>query len=84
VAGFFDEGQSRTAARARRPQAAALLAQLADPCRGWDAIVVGEYERAFCGSQYAAMAPLFKHYGVQLWIPEADGSISRPSMTSTR
>jgi hypothetical protein len=35
--------------------------------------VIGEYERAFCGSQYAAMAPLFGHYGVQLWMPEAGG-----------
>jgi site-specific DNA recombinase len=75
VAGFFDEGQSRTAAWARRPQAAALLAQLADPCRGWDAIVVREYERAFYGSQYAMMAPLFEHYGVQLWMPEAGGRV---------
>ena len=41
VAEFFDEGQSRTVAWGRRPQAAALVAQLADPCRGWDAIVVG-------------------------------------------
>ena len=45
VAEFFDVGESRSVAWARRPQAAALLAQLADPCRGWDAIVVGEYER---------------------------------------
>jgi DNA invertase Pin-like site-specific DNA recombinase len=44
VAGFFDEGQSRTAARARRPQD-------------------------------AMMAPLFEHYGVQLWMPEADGRV---------
>jgi hypothetical protein len=29
-----------------------LVAELAD--RGWDAIVAGEYERAFCGSEYAA------------------------------
>ena len=42
----------------RRPQAAALVAQLADPDRGWDAIVIGEYERAFYGSQYALMAPV--------------------------
>jgi len=28
---------------------------------GWDAIVIGEYERAFHGAQYAAMAPLFEH-----------------------
>jgi len=28
-----------------------------------------EYERAFYGSQYASMAPLFEHYGIQLWMP---------------
>jgi len=28
--------------------------------------VIGEYERAFYGSQYALMAPLFVHYGIQL------------------
>jgi site-specific DNA recombinase len=61
VAEFFDIGESRTVAWARRPQAAALAAALADPDRGWDAIVVGEYERAFYGGQYAAMAPLFEH-----------------------
>ena len=75
VAEFFDAGQSRTVAWGRRPEAAALLALLADPDRGWDAIVVGEYERAFYGSQYAAMAPLFEHYGVQLWMPEAAGQV---------
>jgi DNA invertase Pin-like site-specific DNA recombinase len=47
VAEFFDAGQSRTVAWGRRPQAAALVAQLADPGRGWDAVVIGEYERAF-------------------------------------
>ena len=57
VAEFFDIGYSRTLAWARRPQAAALVAALADPDRGWDAVVIGEYERAFYGGQYAAMAP---------------------------
>ena len=75
VAEFFDDGQSRTVAWGRRPQAAALVALLADPGRGWDAIVIGEYERAFCGAQYASMAPLFEHYGVQLWMPEAGGRV---------
>ena len=64
VAELFDKGQSRSVAWARRPQAATLVAALADPGRGWDAIVVGEYERAFYGSQYALMAPLFEHYGL--------------------
>ncbi len=64
---------------ARRPQAAALVALLADPGRGWDAVVIGEYERAFYGSQYALMAPLLEHYGVQLWMPEAGGRVGYAS-----
>ena len=51
------------------------MAALADPDRGWDAIVIGEYERAFCASQYASMAPLFEHYGVSLWMPEVGGRV---------
>ena len=47
VARFCDVGESRTVAWGRRPQAAEVIAALADPDRGWDAIVVGEYERAF-------------------------------------
>ena len=70
VAEFFDAGQSRTVAWGRRPEAAALVALLADPDRGWEAIVAGEYERAFYGSQYAAMAPLFEHYGVRWNLPD--------------
>ena len=55
AAEFFDTGESRTLPWARRPQAAALVAQLADPDRGWDAVVIGEYERAFYASQCRAV-----------------------------
>src|SRR6266581_5987866 len=75
VAEFFDVGQTRKLAWACRPQSGALVAQLADPERGWDAVVIGEYEQAFYSSQYAVMAPLFEHYGVQLWTPEAGGRV---------
>ena len=34
--------QSRTLAWPRRPQAAALMSALADPDRGWDAVVIGD------------------------------------------
>ena len=34
VAEFFDIGESRSVAWARRPQAASLVTQLADPDRG--------------------------------------------------
>jgi site-specific DNA recombinase len=75
TAEFFDAGQSRVLAWVGRPRAAVLLAALADPDRGFDAIVIGEYERAFYGSQYAAVAPLFEHYGIQLWMPEVGGPV---------
>ena len=75
VARFSDVGESRTVAWGRRPQAALVIAALSDLDRGWDAIVVGEYERAFYGSQYAMVAPLLQHYGVQLWMPEASGRV---------
>src|SRR5271166_5185857 len=75
-------GRIRSRARQREQaaalvagHAAALVAALADPDRGWDAIVIGEYERAFYGGQYASMAPLFAHYGVKLWLPEAGGPV---------
>ena len=51
VAEYFDAGFSRRLPWADRPEAAALLAALADPDRAFDAIVVGEYERAFFGTQ---------------------------------
>jgi site-specific DNA recombinase len=84
VAEFFDTGYSRTLAWARRPQAAALVAALADPDRGWDAVVIGEYERAFYGGQYASMAPLFEHYGIQLWTRRSAGRSTTAPRTMSR
>lgn len=75
VAEFFDTGRSRTVPWARRPQAAALLAAMADPDRDFDAIVIGSSERAFYGNQFATMAPLFDHYGVEVWVPELGGGV---------
>jgi hypothetical protein len=50
VVEFFDIDSSRRLSWRHRPQAAALLRSLADPDRGFDAVVVGEYERAGDGS----------------------------------
>src|ERR1035438_8900090 len=55
-----------------------------DPDRGWDAIVIGEYERAFYGNQYASMAPLFEHYGIALWMPEVGGRWTGTPRTMSR
>jgi site-specific DNA recombinase len=47
VSEYFDIGQSRSLPWSRRPRAAELLAALADPHRGFDAVVIGEPQRAF-------------------------------------
>jgi site-specific DNA recombinase len=75
VAEFFDIDKSRSIPPARRPQAAALLAALADPSRGFEAVVVGEPQRAFYGNQFGNTFPVFAHYGVPLWVPEVGGPI---------
>ena len=79
VAEFFDVGAEPDGGVGAAPAGRRAGRALADPDRGWDAIVVGEYERAFYGSQYAVMAPLFEHYGVQLWMPEAGGRVDYAS-----
>jgi site-specific DNA recombinase len=70
VHSFFDIGQSRSVPWSRRPKASRLLAALANPRRGFDAVVIGEPHRAFYGNQFGLTLPLFAHYGVQLWVPE--------------
>ncbi|MER5526424.1 hypothetical protein ABT075_17770 [Streptomyces sp. NPDC002677] len=75
VAEFFDTGRSRTVPWARRPEAAALLAGMADPDRIFEAVVIGSSERAFYGNQFATMAPLFGHYGIEMWVPELGGAV---------
>lgn len=75
VAEYFDAGYSRRLPWADRPEAAALLAALAAPDREFDAIVVGDYERAFFGTQLQQLLPLLDRHGVQLWLPETDGRL---------
>jgi len=75
VAEFFDVDKSRSIPPQRRPEAARLLAALADPNRGFDAVVVGEPQRAFYGNQFGNTFPLFEHYAVPLWVPEVGGPI---------
>ncbi|GAB2723206.1 recombinase family protein [Kitasatospora kifunensis] len=71
----FDIGHSRALPWKRRPRSTALLAALADPNRGFDAVVIGEPQRAFYGNQFGNTFPFFTHYGVPLWVPEVGGAI---------
>ena len=73
VATSFDHGQSRSLPWSRRSHASALLAELPDPDRGYDAVVVGETKRAFYGNQASLVLPVFDHYGVGFWTPQLGG-----------
>jgi len=76
---YFDVGQSRSIPWKRRPDANRLLAALREPSRGFDAVVIGEPQRAFYGNQYGLTFPVFMHYGVGLWVPEVGGAIDPES-----
>ena len=86
VAEFFDSGHSRILPWARRPQAAALVAALADPDRGWDAIVIREYERAFYGKSGALRESVRVDGAVvrALWRAAVDAGSGRPGRLSRR
>ncbi|MGH8936363.1 MAG: recombinase family protein [Acidimicrobiia bacterium] len=75
VTEFFDVGQSRSLPWSRRPQASRLLQALSDPERGFEAVVVGEPQRAFYGNQFGLTFPVLVHYGVELWVPEVGGPV---------
>src|SRR5689334_20129748 len=75
VAEFFDVGVSRRWMWQERPEAAALLAAAADPGRDFDAVVVGEYERAFHGDQFREVVSGLNALGVAVWLPEAGGPV---------
>ncbi|MFI8850979.1 recombinase family protein [Streptomyces sp. NPDC053499] len=75
VAEYFDSGHSRALPWKRRPRAAALLQDLRDPERPFDAVVIGEPQRTFYGNQFGNTFPLFVHFGIPLWVPEVGGPI---------
>jgi site-specific DNA recombinase len=79
VTEFFDLGQSRSLPWQRRPEAARLLEAMARPDRGFDAVVIGEPQRAFYGNQFGNTFPLFQHYGLTLWVPEIGGPVDPDS-----
>lgn len=75
VTEYFDIGTSRSLPWKRRPQANELLAALRNPQRGFEAVVIGEPQRAFYGNQFGLTFPVFEHYQVQLWVPEVGGAV---------
>ena len=68
MSGFLAGGAGRTDRRPPRCSQAATD-------RGFDAIVVGEYERAFCGSQLTELVSVLNDHDVRVWLPEAGGAV---------
>lgn len=79
VVEYLDVGVSRSLPWSRRPEAARLLDDCRRADRPFDAIVIGEPQRAFAGAQFALTFPLFVHHGVELWVPEVGGRIDPDS-----
>ncbi|WP_179855077.1 recombinase family protein [Paractinoplanes atraurantiacus] len=75
VVEYFDAGTSRSVPWSQRAEAAKLLAAAADPDRGFDAVVVGEFERAFAAGQALSIIAQLNAYGVQVWLPELRGAV---------
>jgi site-specific DNA recombinase len=75
VAEYFDIGLSRSLPWKRRPEALRLLDTIKSPARDFEAVVIGEPQRAFYGSQFGMTFPVFVHYGVGLWVPEVGGAV---------
>ncbi|MFF1613438.1 recombinase family protein [Amycolatopsis sp. NPDC058278] len=75
VAAYFDAGTSRRVPWPQRPQASRLIAAAASPESTIDAIVVGEYERAFTGTQFTTLYTWCTRHGIQLWLPETGGPV---------
>jgi DNA invertase Pin-like site-specific DNA recombinase len=73
VVEYFDVGCSRRLSWEQRTEAAALLSAARDGL--FDAVVVGEYERAFCGGQFRSVIQELATLGVQVWLPEVGGPV---------
>jgi site-specific DNA recombinase len=67
TAEFFDFGCTRRVSWMRRPHAAALLEQTTVVGRSFDAVVVGEFERAFTEGQLQQVVGLLRPHGVTVW-----------------
>ncbi|WP_433794848.1 recombinase family protein [Actinoplanes sp. CA-252034] len=75
VCDYFDIGCSRSLPWHDRPQASRLLDAIRNPEREFDAIIVGESDRAFSGNQLQQLLPTLTHSNITLWLPELGGPL---------
>jgi DNA invertase Pin-like site-specific DNA recombinase len=83
VADYFDIGDTRALPWPRRPETSRLLRELRSGTNTWNAIVVGEFTRAFGAPiQYSTTYPLLQHFRIELWLPEIGGRVDFSSATT--
>jgi len=74
VAIYHDVDVSRSLTWKRRPQAAALLADLRSTDRAWDAVAIGEVARAFGNVEHLrGIARRLHRHGVAIWAWDLGG-----------
>ena len=84
VTEFFDVGQGRRSLPwQRRPEAARLLEAMARPDRGFDAVVIGEPQRAFYGNQFGNTFPSSSTTGSPCGCPRSAVPSIRTPMRTT-
>jgi hypothetical protein len=76
---FFDVGRSHRWSWWECPEASALLAAASRSDRVFDAVVIGEHERALYGDQFLEVVPRLNELGVAVWLPEAGGPVELDS-----
>jgi len=79
VTTYHDIDITREMPWARRPEASRLLADAANPRRGWTALVIAEPQPAFSGGQFQLVFPQLTYYGIDLWVPELAGRVDPDS-----
>jgi hypothetical protein len=57
------------------------LHDASNPDRPFDAVVIGEYERAFFARQAQLIIPQLQSYGIAVWLPDADGPVNLADST---
>jgi site-specific DNA recombinase len=79
---FFDIGYSRSLPWRRRPEATRLMEAIATPGRTFDAVVIGEPQRAFYGAQFSDTFPSFST-SASICGCQTSAAGSTPTPTST-
>lgn len=75
VRDFFDVYADPFRAWRHRRHGRRLLAELADPGRGFDAVVISDTRTAFSSYEYDLVLWQCTMHNVQLWVPEIEGPV---------